>query len=38
MTHLPVPTLWPLATAAPFQPRAALPTPRLAETASDPHE
>ena len=26
------------ATAAPFQPRAALPMPRLAETASDPHE
>ena len=26
------------ATAAPFQPRAALPMPRLAEMASDPHE
>ena len=26
------------ATAAPFQPRAALPMPRLAEAASDPHE
>ena len=26
------------ATAAPFQPRAAIPTPRLAETASDPHK
>ena len=26
------------ATVAPFQPRAALPTPRLAEMASDPHE
>ena len=26
------------ATVAPFQPRAALPTPRLAETASDPHK
>ena len=26
------------ATAAPFQPRATLPMPRLAETASDPHE
>ena len=26
------------ATAAPFQPRATIPTPRLAETASDPHK
>ena len=38
MTRLPAPTLCLSATAAPFQPRAALPMPRLAETASDPHE
>ena len=38
MTHLPAPTLWSLVTAAPFQPRAAMPMPRLAEMASDQHE
>ena len=37
-THLPAPTLWCLSYCSPFQPRAAIPTPRPAETASDQHK
>ena len=38
MTRLPAPTLWPLSYCCSFPATAALPTPRLAEMASDLHE